>query len=196
MQASTAAARDAVATHRSAAAAPLASDAVPQPAAAAGGIVRTRRHWLRYGIPGAVLATTAAWTFWSSRSAPQRVTVTLPSDQATQAASDGSQLVPVRDDGAPAGGQAGTESLGATGAAAANATIDARPAAQLKLAVSPWGEIYVDGRRRGVSPPLRQLDLAPGKHRIEIRNTTFPTRSESVDARPHAHLRIKHKVSR
>jgi serine/threonine-protein kinase len=39
------------------------------------------------------------------------------------------------------------------------------------LAVSPWGEIYVDGKLRGTTPPLAELELAPGRHRIEIRNS-------------------------
>jgi len=38
------------------------------------------------------------------------------------------------------------------------------------LAIAPWGEVLVDGERKGVSPPLTRLQLAPGAHRIEIRN--------------------------
>lgn len=36
--------------------------------------------------------------------------------------------------------------------------------------VLPWGEVYVDGVRRGVSPPFHTASLSPGTHRIEIRN--------------------------
>jgi hypothetical protein len=39
------------------------------------------------------------------------------------------------------------------------------------LAVSPWGEVYIDGKLRGTTPPLAELELPPGRHRIEIRNS-------------------------
>jgi serine/threonine-protein kinase len=42
---------------------------------------------------------------------------------------------------------------------------------KLVLAVSPWGEIYVDGKLRGTTPPLAELELPPGRHRVEIRNS-------------------------
>jgi serine/threonine-protein kinase len=196
-QAQTAVIHAITAAPASAASAPSSGDALPEKPVAGGGLLRTRRQWLRYGIPGALLATSAAWTIWSgSKPAPKRITVSLPSASPKPEASEGSELVPVHDDVAPASGQADVEALSASGPASAGTHVEGRPVAQLKLAVSPWGEIYVDGRKRGVSPPLRQIDLAPGKHRIEIRNTTFPTRRESVEARPHAHLRIKHKFSR
>jgi serine/threonine-protein kinase len=39
------------------------------------------------------------------------------------------------------------------------------------LAISPWGEVYVDGKLRGTTPPLAEVELPPGRHRIEIRNS-------------------------
>ena len=50
----------------------------------------------------------------------------------------------------------------------------------LTLSVLPWGEVHVDGRKRGVTPPLRTLQLPPGTHRIEIRNADFPPYVETV----------------
>jgi serine/threonine protein kinase len=38
------------------------------------------------------------------------------------------------------------------------------------IAVTPWGEVYVDGKSKGVAPPLSKLTLPAGTHRIEIRN--------------------------
>jgi serine/threonine-protein kinase len=61
------------------------------------------------------------------------------------------------------------------------------------LAISPWGEVYVDGEKRGVSPPLRTVKVTPGQHKIEIRNTGFPTRIETIDAGPGSKIAIKHK---
>ena len=42
--------------------------------------------------------------------------------------------------------------------------------AKLIIAVSPRGELYIDGKHRGTTPPLTTLDLEPGLHRIEIRS--------------------------
>jgi eukaryotic-like serine/threonine-protein kinase len=69
----------------------------------------------------------------------------------------------------------------------------AKPMARVALAVTPWGEVYVDGRKSGVSPPLTELKLAPGKHTIEIRNTTFAPYSQSVSLEANATLKIRHK---
>ena len=73
----------------------------------------------------------------------------------------------------------------------------AQPVAQgralASLSVLPWGEIYVDGRKVGVSPPLREIELKPGKRRIEIRNTTFPPYVETVDVAPGSRIKIRHK---
>ncbi len=40
--------------------------------------------------------------------------------------------------------------------------------ARLVLVVSPRGEIYIDGKHHGTTPPLTTLDLEPGMHRIEV----------------------------
>ena len=40
--------------------------------------------------------------------------------------------------------------------------------AKLILAVSPQGELYIDGKHFGTTPPITTLDLPPGMHRIEI----------------------------
>ena len=42
--------------------------------------------------------------------------------------------------------------------------------AKLTLAVSPGGELYIDGEHYGSTPPLTMLELEPGMHRIEIRS--------------------------
>ena len=65
--------------------------------------------------------------------------------------------------------------------------------ARLALAVTPWGEVYVDGRRKGISPPLAEIKLAPGKHTVEIRNTTFHPYTKTVELEAEGRLKIKHK---
>jgi serine/threonine protein kinase len=51
-----------------------------------------------------------------------------------------------------------------------------------KLAIKPWGTVYVDGRERGVSPPMKRLVLPAGKHKIRIANPSFPDYSVAVDS--------------
>jgi len=157
-----------------------------------GGSLRTRRQWLLYGIPGALLTLGAAWTMWS-RPTPSQSTGEVTSAIPSAPTAAGAPLVHVRDALPPSAGQAETEPVIATATGSAGGPVEKRPVARVRLAVSPWGEIYVDGRKKGVSPPLRQIELAPGKHRIEIRNSLFPPRSESVEAKANARLTIKHK---
>ena len=42
--------------------------------------------------------------------------------------------------------------------------------ARLIVAVSPRGEIYIDSKHHGTTPPITTFDLEPGMHRIEIRS--------------------------
>jgi serine/threonine-protein kinase len=51
----------------------------------------------------------------------------------------------------------------------------------------------VDGNKKGISPPMNSLQLPPGKHQIEIRNTTFAPYKQTVDLKPGEQLKIKHK---
>jgi len=53
----------------------------------------------------------------------------------------------------------------------------------LRLVIQPWGEVYVDGSKRGVSPPISSLSLPPGKHRIEIRNGQFASQKQVVEVK-------------
>ena len=59
------------------------------------------------------------------------------------------------------------------------------------LAIAPWGEVYVNGKSRGVSPPIKSLKLPPGKYKIEIRNTTFAPRTEVVEVKSRKDVTIK-----
>ena len=62
----------------------------------------------------------------------------------------------------------------------------------VSLVVLPWGEVYLDGRVQGVSPPLIELQVAPGKHEIEIRNANFPVYKQTVHAKVGEKIKIKH----
>jgi serine/threonine-protein kinase len=67
--------------------------------------------------------------------------------------------------------------------------------ALIRLAIAPWGEVYVDGDRIGVSPPVNEVEVAPGKRKIEIKNGSFPAYVQVVDLKADQKIRIKHKFN-
>jgi hypothetical protein len=78
---------------------------------------------------------------------------------------------------------------------AAPAPVSPRDAV-INIVALPWAEVYVDGARQGVSPPLRALQIKPGRHRVELRNTAFPTYVETVDLKSGAEVSVKHRFRR
>jgi serine/threonine protein kinase len=56
--------------------------------------------------------------------------------------------------------------------------LDDKPAvadtASYRLGVKPWGTVYIDGKEKGVTPPLKRLVLPAGKHKVRIVNPSFP----------------------
>jgi serine/threonine-protein kinase len=64
---------------------------------------------------------------------------------------------------------------------------------RIELTISPWGEVLVDGRSRGMSPPLQAVELAPGRHRIEIRNGEFPIHHLAVEVKAGQAATITHR---
>ncbi len=80
----------------------------------------------------------------------------------------------------------------------AAASAEPKPAAAaatatLSFAITPWGEVFVDGRKAGVSPPLSRLEIQAGTHSIEIRNASFAPRHVKVNVEAGQTLKIKHK---
>ncbi|MBX3666691.1 MAG: PEGA domain-containing protein, partial [Burkholderiales bacterium] len=63
----------------------------------------------------------------------------------------------------------------------------------LRLAVLPWGEIFINGNQYGVSPPLRDVALKPGIYRIEVRNPGFASYLQVVEVKPDEEIRIRHR---
>lgn len=64
-----------------------------------------------------------------------------------------------------------------------------------KLQVKPWATVYVDGDERGVSPPLKRLALAPGRHTVRLVNPNFPDRVIRIDAGRNRSRTISHDFS-
>jgi len=67
--------------------------------------------------------------------------------------------------------------------------------AVVSLVVQPWGEIYLDDRIQGISPPLLELQVVAGTHKIMIRNTTFPTVTKVITVKSGEKIKIKHKFA-
>jgi class 3 adenylate cyclase len=61
------------------------------------------------------------------------------------------------------------------------------------LNVTPWGEVYVNGKSQGVSPPRKFIKLDPGKYKIEIKNTTFPVFVENLDLKTRDEVTLRHR---
>lgn len=78
-------------------------------------------------------------------------------------------------------------------AAPAAAAMPASHTGSVVLAISPWGEVYLDGKKMGVSPPLKELQVTPGKHTIEIKNTFFASHTETLEVKLNDRLKIKHE---
>jgi len=108
--------------------------------------------------------------------------------------------VPVDDAGAAgtiAAGAVGSAGVAAAAAAATPAEAPPPPAVPkdgtLTLAIAPWGEVVVNGERRGVSPPLKQLVLKPGTYKVEVRNGNAQPYVAEVTVKPGQASPLRHK---
>lgn len=63
----------------------------------------------------------------------------------------------------------------------------------ITLAINPWGEVYLDGKKMGVSPPLKELQVTPGKHTIEIKNTFYAGHTETLEVNLNDRVKIVHR---
>jgi hypothetical protein len=73
--------------------------------------------------------------------------------------------------------------------------IDSSPVAKANvvLKIKPWGEVYVDGKMVGVSPPLTKLQVPLGEHVVEVRNTTFPVNTRVINLKSGMKVTVKYK---
>ena len=68
----------------------------------------------------------------------------------------------------------------------------AQPAVIL-FEVRPFGEIFVDGVAKGKSPPLTQIEVKAGAHRIEVRNPAFAPVVREVNLAPGETTTVAHR---
>ncbi|HET9205759.1 MAG TPA: protein kinase [Burkholderiaceae bacterium] len=74
----------------------------------------------------------------------------------------------------------------------------AKPAAApatgvVQLAVTPWGQIEIDGKGAGVTPPLSQLTLSVGEHVITVRNEDFTPHTVTVRVSADKPVTVRHR---
>jgi len=67
--------------------------------------------------------------------------------------------------------------------------------ANLNFTVLPWGEVFIDGKSMGASPPLKKIKLSPGRHRIEIKSATFSPYRKTVKLKAGESMKIRHKFN-
>ena len=60
-----------------------------------------------------------------------------------------------------------------TEARLAAATLAVAATGTVRIAISPWGLVEVDGASSGAAPPITELTLAEGRHQIVVRNGDY-----------------------
>jgi hypothetical protein len=63
----------------------------------------------------------------------------------------------------------------------------------VRLFIKPWGQIVVDGRPGGISPPLTRLPLSPGPHVITITNGNLPPVTLKVTVPEEGNIIVAHE---
>jgi eukaryotic-like serine/threonine-protein kinase len=90
--------------------------------------------------------------------------------------------------------QASAVTAAAAAPAAAPALAASAPTTgRVRIAVLPWGEVEVDGKKVGVSPPLTFLTLDPGDHTVVLRNADFAARTVRLKVEAGKTDKISHK---
>ncbi len=62
----------------------------------------------------------------------------------------------------------------------------------VKLDIKPWGTVVIDGVTRGVSPPLKQLQLPVGAHTVEIANPPSTPLKRTIEVTRDAPVTLSH----
>lgn len=170
-----------------------------------------RRNLLRLSTLGAAGALGAAGLWWwrAQAAAPPASHSARPAAAAVPVAA--AVAVPAASaaalDGPVAAARAGSAAANDAGASAATRPRRPRPrpaatpppapapvsTGTLRLAISPWGEVEIDGRIAGVTPPLARLDLSAGTHRITVRNGDFPPFSTELVVDADQTVTLRHR---
>ncbi len=78
-------------------------------------------------------------------------------------------------------------------ARAASSRMIAPATGTVRIAISPWGLVEVDGTSSGAAPPITELTLAEGKHQIVVRNGDYPAYTTQVTVSAGQTVTLRHK---
>ena len=146
----------------------------------------------RATVPAATPPTTApahAATSATIAAGPGKATPALPSTATT--AKESPRERRAREGREQAGREADARLTAA--AAAATAAKPVLATGKVKIAISPWGQVEVDGTASGVAPPLTELNLTEGRHQIVVRNGDFAPFVASVTVAPGQTVSLSYK---
>jgi non-specific serine/threonine protein kinase len=124
-----------------------------------------------------------------AETAPSSVRATAPKTPVVPPEVAGRGATPPSAAAAPA---AATLPAAASRQAAAEPPAAAPPTGRIALDIKPWGEVFVDGRSRGLSPPIKNLQLPEGRFRIEVRNPASATVAREVEIKAGRSVTIAH----
>lgn len=66
---------------------------------------------------------------------------------------------------------------------------------KILLAIAPWGEVLIDGKSVGISPPLTEMELTAGSHYVEVRNSAAEPVLRRVELQANETLKIRHRFA-
>lgn len=75
-----------------------------------------------------------------------------------------------------------------------HAIIPTEPAV-LEFKITPRGDVFIDGVLKGKTPPLQRLEIRPGRHSIEVRNSPYPPLTLEVNLASAEEMRITHSFT-
>jgi serine/threonine-protein kinase len=63
----------------------------------------------------------------------------------------------------------------------------------VQFAVSPWGQVEVNGQGAGTTPPLTRLTLPEGTHQVTVRNADFAPYTVTVEVQGDRPVTVRHR---
>jgi serine/threonine protein kinase len=66
------------------------------------------------------------------------------------------------------------------------------PSAPVAFDIRPWGEVFIDGKAVGVTPPMNEVALSIGRHHVEIRHDVAPVWQVDIDVQGSSAIKITH----
>lgn len=131
---------------------------------------------LRYAVPLIAVALIIGWLLLRPTELPSVTSVSTPISEPAPAApaAPSPPLAPISAaPQVPAPNPASSTDVAPLPAEPTEVTPPVQTAGRIRLAIAPWGEVHIDGKLAGITPPLTEIRLPPGKHSIEIRNGSF-----------------------